>query len=73
MISEFVYDQEDLSGELTAMPDKDRETILDPICAAVQGKRQIYGSGVEVMANRIFALMVLDLYEQWQREVYERE
>lgn len=36
---------------------------LDIICYAVRNKRNVF-DGLEVRANRIFALMVLDLYEQ---------
>lgn len=75
MINEFLYDDECIRNELYAMTDEDRVAILDPICESVRGKRQVYGSGsgIEVMANREFALMVLDLYEHWQRRVYERD
>ena len=75
MINEFLYDDEEILNELYVMPNEDRIAILDPICEVVRGKRQVYGSGsgIEVMANREFALMVLDLYEHWQRKVYERE
>lgn len=54
------------------MSEHDRQQILDPICSAVVGKADL-GNGIEVMANRAFALLVLDLYQQWQLEVYTRE
>ncbi len=75
MINEFLYDDEEILNELHVMSDDDRQTILDPICESVRGKRKVYGSGsgIEVLANREFALIVLDLYEHWQRKVYERE
>jgi hypothetical protein len=59
---------------LEKMTDQERENILDPICKAVQGKATLYPDiEIEVLANRIFALAVLDLYSKWQLEVYERD
>lgn len=53
------------------MAEEDRINILDPICQAIRGKVFIE-DGIEVLANRIFALIVLDLYQEWQKELYER-
>lgn len=62
--SKYLYDR------LEAMSEEEMNEILDPICYAVQGKVTIHG-GVEVLANRVFALAVLYLYEKWQKEIYE--
>lgn len=56
---------------LYKMAEEDRINILDPICQAIRGKVFIE-DGIEVLANRIFALIVLDLYQEWQKELYER-
>jgi hypothetical protein len=61
-----------LYEKLKNMTDEECEQILDPICYAVRGKANIH-NGIEVMANRIFALMVLELYETWQKECYGRD
>lgn len=64
----------ELLAKLEAMTEKEREEILDPICDAVIGKAKLYDdSGIEVLANRIFALAVLDLYQKWQQEIYSRD
>jgi hypothetical protein len=69
-----MIETEYLYTKLDAMTEQERVDILDPICEAVSGKASVYGiSGIEVMANRVFALAVLDLYEKWQKEIYERE
>lgn len=57
---------------LDAMTEEDRIRILDPICEAVLGKANVY-DGVEVRANRIFALATLELYKNWQTEIWQRE
>lgn len=62
----------ELYNRLKAMTEQDRINILDPICNAVSGKVKM-PSGGEVLANRVFALAVLDLYRAWQVEVYERK
>ena len=54
------------------MTEQERIEILDPICNAVKGKVKVQ-EGVEVIANRIFALAVLDLYKEWQQEIWDRE
>ena len=59
-------------SRLSGMTSEDRQNVLDPICHSVVGKVQIHG-GIECLANRIFALAVLDLYEEWQHEIYNRE
>jgi hypothetical protein len=64
-------DTEKLQDRLNQMTERERVEILDPICKAVQGKVELY-DGLKVMANRIFALAVLNLYKKWQREMYER-
>ncbi len=69
-IREFIYDQEEVYSRLIKIPQTEKEKLLDPICEAVWGKVEFH-PGIEVKANRVFALMVLDLYEKWQREVYE--
>lgn len=51
-----------LYHRLDAMTEQERVEILNPICYAVQGKVTI--DGIEISANRIFALAVLDLYEK---------
>ncbi len=61
-----------LYEKLDTMTDQECIDILDPICKSVHGTVKIHG-GIEVLANRIFALAVLELYEQWQTELYERD
>ena len=61
-----------LYEKLYTMTEQERVDILDPICDSVIGKVEIHG-GMEVLANRIFALAVLELYERWQLEIYERK
>lgn len=69
-----MIETEELYEKLDAMTEQERVDILDPICEAVSGKASVYGTGgIEVLANRVFALAVLDLYEKWQTEIYERE
>lgn len=69
-----MIENEKLYAKLETMTEEERVVILDPICEAVREKASVYGNGgIEVMANRVFALAVLDLYEKWQNEVYERE
>jgi hypothetical protein len=65
-----MIENKEMYDRLDAMSEEEMAEILDPICYAVQGKVTIYG-GVEVLANRVFALAVLDLYEKWQKEKYE--
>lgn len=65
-----MIENKEMYARLEAMSEEEMFEILDPICYAVQGKVTIHG-GVEVLANRIFALAVLDLYEKWQKEIYE--
>ena len=67
-----MIESDELYEKLDAMTDQERITMLDPICESVRGKVKTH-DGVEVMANRIFALAVLDLYEKWQTEIYTRE
>lgn len=62
----------ELYERLGKMTEEEREEILDPISAAVHGKVKMPGGG-EAMANRIFALAVLDLYREWQEEIFNRE
>lgn len=52
--------------------EEERVEILDPICEAVAGKAKL-DNGIEILANRTFAIVVLDLYKEWQKERYERE
>ena len=66
-----MIESDELYEKLDAMTDQECIDILDPICEAVSGHVKIHG-GIEVLANRIFALAVLQLYEQWQLENYER-
>ena len=69
-----MIETDELFARLDAMTDQERIDILDPICDCVRGKAHVQGiPGVEVLSNRIFALAVLDLYEKWQREIYDRE
>jgi hypothetical protein len=69
-----MIETEHLYTKLDSMTEQERVDILDPICEAVSGKASVYGTGgIEVLANRVFALAVLDLYEKWQTEIYERE
>ncbi len=67
-----MIETDELYEKLDAMTDQERIDILDPICESVTGKVKIHG-GIEVLANRIFALAVLELYQKWQKEIYERE
>lgn len=70
----MTIDTLELWARLEAMSEEERIERLDPICVAFRGKAQVYsGSGIEVMANRIFALAALDLYQTWQREIFETE
>jgi hypothetical protein len=62
----------ELYVRLARMTEQERIDLLDPICQAVEGKVKGYGEG-EAVANRIFALAVLDLYGAWQEEVFNRE
>lgn len=66
-----MIEHEDLYKKLENMSKEDMENILDPIVLSVQGKVKIH-NGIEVLANRIFALAVLELYEKWQEEIYNR-
>ena len=69
-----MIETEEIYAKLDTMTEQQMIKILDPICKAVVGKASVRGiSGIEVMANRVFALAVLDLYEQWQTEIYNRE
>lgn len=69
-----MIETEELYAKLDTMTEQEMVEILDPICEAVRGKASVYGTGgIEVLANRVFALAVLDLYEKWQKEIYERE
>lgn len=69
-----MIETEQLYAKLDAMTDQERIDILDPICESVRGKAHVQGMpGIEVLSNRIFALAVLDLYEKWQTEVYDRD
>jgi len=63
-----------LYERLSDMTEDEREKVLDPICAAVDGKVK-FGDhdGCWVSPNRIFALAVLDLYREWQEEVSSRD
>lgn len=67
-----MIETEQLYAKLDAMSIEECIEKLDPICESVIGKVKL-PDGVEVLANRIFALAVLDLYEKWQTEIYERE
>lgn len=66
-----MIEKEKYYNVLESMTEEERISILDPICESVTGKAQIFGD-VEVRANRIFALAVLDLYKSWQTEIWER-
>ena len=67
-----MIENKELYQRLDAMTEQERIEILDPICNAVKGKVEIQ-EGMEVIANRIFALAVLDLYKEWQQEIWDRE
>ena len=67
-----MIENKELYQRLDAMTEQERIEILDPICNAVKGKVEIQ-EGMEVIANRIFALTVLDLYKEWQQEIWDRE
>jgi hypothetical protein len=62
----------DLMDRLDKMSPLERVLLLDPICEAI---RLTYTSesGVIIYPNRIFALKVLDLYEEWQQEMWNRD
>jgi DNA replication initiation complex subunit (GINS family) len=69
-----MIETKELYTKLETMTEEERISILDPICEAVTGKVTVYeNSSMEILANRIFALAVLDLYRQWQQESYERK
>jgi len=67
-----MIENKELYNRLEKMTEQERIDILDPICNAVRGRVEI-DQGMEVIANRIFALAVLDLYKEWQTEIYNRE
>ena len=67
-----MIESERLYTKLNLMTSQEREEILDPICEVVRGKIKLE-NGLEVLANRIFALAVLELYEQWQIESYNKD
>ena len=67
-----VIENKELYDRLEKMTEQERIDILDAICDAVKGKVEVQ-KGVEVIANRIFALAVLDLYKEWQTEIWSRE
>ena len=67
-----MIENKELYQRLEAMTEQERIEILDPICNAVKGKVEVE-EGTEVIANRIFALAVLDLYKEWQQEIWDRE
>lgn len=67
------FERPELYERLTAMTEEQRIAILDPICDAVCGKVKLPGGGIEVLANRIFALLTLELYREWQIAMYNRE
>ena len=67
-----MIETEDLYTKLKEMPEKQRIDMLDPIIQSVTGKVKLE-QGCEVVANRIFALAVLELYKQWQLEIYNRQ
>ena len=66
-----MIETEDLYARLNEMAEEERINLLDPICEAVRGKVEI-NDGMEILANRIFALAVLDLYGRWQQEIFDR-
>lgn len=63
----------ELYQRFEAMSEEERIAKLDPICEVFCGKATVYGGdcGVEVRANRIFALAALELYQAWQQEIFE--
>ena len=67
-----MIDTDERYERVVQMSEKDRVEILDPICNSVVGKAKLE-FGVEVLANRVFALAVLDLYKEWQQEVWDRD
>lgn len=67
-----MIESDELYDRLKAMSEEDRIKILDPIIDSVRGKVQVH-DGWEVIGNRIFALAVLDLYKEWQLEIWSRE
>jgi hypothetical protein len=67
-----MIDKEEYYRTLAEMTEEERIHLLDPICQAVKGKAE-FSDGMEVVANRIFALAVLDLYKEWQTEISNRE
>jgi len=67
-----LIESDELYDRLDAMTDEERIEILDPIIDAVRGKVQVH-HGWEVIGNRIFALAVLDLYKEWQLEIWSIE
>jgi len=67
-----LIETDELCDRLDAMTEEQRIEILDPIIDSVRGKVQVQ-PGCEVIGNRIFALAVLDLYKEWQTEIWSRE
>lgn len=66
------FNAPDLYKRLGEMTEEEREATLDPICEAVRGKVKLF-EGAEVMANRLFALAVLDLYRDYQEQIWNRD
>lgn len=67
-----MIESDELYDRLDAMTEEERIETLDPIINAVSGKVKVQ-PGCEVIANRIFALAVLDFYKEWQLEIWNRE
>lgn len=66
------FNAPDLYKRLGEMTEEERTELLDPICEAVRGKVKLF-EGAEVLANRLFALAVLDLYRDYQQQAWDRD
>jgi hypothetical protein len=70
-----VIESQELYDRLAAMSEEERVKLLDPICETFSGlvDPRFWVDRGQVLPNRIFALAALKLYEDWQREIFERD
>lgn len=62
-----------LVDRVAAMTEEDRIKILDPICLGLKPGSKVRCPGARVLPNRVIALACLDLYEAWNRTIWERD
>lgn len=57
------------------MTEEERVQLLDPVCETFSGliHPQFWGDRGIALPNRVFALAAIKLYEDWQREIFERD